>query len=103
MTRLREVSGERLIGAEPAQAPAAPTEPAAPPMAAAAAQALLLALRALAQRTFTALVNSVSLIGLGAVAALAWRISAAPTGWQLGELGIFAIFVLALRWVWVRG
>lgn len=100
MSRLQEVRSMELVGeTEPARtASTAPTPaPAEPP---AALGLLLLALKALAQRTLVALTNGVTLLGLGAVGALAWRISEAPSIAQLALLAIFGAFVLALRWVW---
>lgn len=98
MSRLQEVRSMELVGeTEPARTASTAPTPAEPP---AALGLLLLALKALAQRTLVALTNGVTLLGLGAVGALAWRISEAPSIAQLALLAIFGAFVLALRWVW---
>ena len=79
------------------EAPAPPAQPTATPDQTAAARALLFtALRALSQRTLTAITNLFSLILVSVVALLAWRILDDPTTNRLIVGGGFASFCLLI-------
>ena len=62
-----------------------------------AMQTLLLALKALSQRTVVALASLFTLLTAASVFAIAYLISANPTVLQLVLLGLYGVFVLSLN------
>lgn len=65
---------------------------------AAATHALLLGLKALSQRTLTALADLFTLITVALVFWL-WAATPHPDQYQIVSLSIFALFVLAANWI----
>jgi CHASE2 domain-containing sensor protein len=77
-----------------------PPAPAAPPdhtaWTKANAEMLLLALKALSQRTLTAITNAMTLLLVGSAWMLWWRVLPEPSVPQLVGLGGYAVFVLLI-------
>lgn len=84
----------------PAPPPPAPPAPPAPPTEVSKQNTamLLLALRALSQRTLTALTNGFSLLLVMSVWALCWHVLSDPnpSSQQLVICGLYALFTLAV-------
>lgn len=70
------------------------------PEASQAMSLLLLALKSLSQRFMIALTNTVTLIGLGTAFWLWQETLPNPTALQLAGLALYAVFIVALRFVW---
>ena len=96
-TRLREVAEGSVDSIEAATQPQR-SEAVAQQLINAATAMLMQGIKALSQRALVALGNLVGLVFVAAVFALAWRVAADPSPWQLGELGLYSAFILvALR------
>lgn len=94
-TRLREI--EEVPPAEAAGS-AQTAENVSQRMMQAATAMLMQGLKTLSQRAIVALGNLVALAFVGSVFVLAWQVTSNPSPWQLGELSIYAVFILvALR------
>lgn len=91
---------------ETAAAPSPPSAPsAAPPtgslhpQAVPGTQILLLLLKVLSQRAVDLAGHLLPVLALAVVGALAFHVIESPTQLQLGLLGVFGTFVLALLWL----
>lgn len=94
-------SGFTVIGEQDVPDPPAPAAAADPAGSHAAwtkanAEVLLLALKALSQRTLTAITNAMTLLLVASAWALWWRALAEPSAPQLVGLGGYAAFVLLI-------
>ena len=70
-----------------------------PERASIAPDVLLLALKALSQRALVAFSACFTLLTVASAFALWWRVMPDPTPFQLGGLGLYALFVLAVHMV----
>ncbi len=93
MATLKQVGVDMIVPEEPA-----PASPKQEPNA--AAGILFLALKALSQRALWALAAIRNLILAGSVFWLCLAVIAAPTEPQLIGVGMYALFVLAVMWIW---
>ena len=94
MATLKQVGVDMIVPEETSPAAAPKQEPNA------AAGILFLALKALSQRALWALAAIRNLILAGSVFWLCLAVIAAPTEPQLIGVGMYALFVLAVMWIW---
>lgn len=97
------MSGQFRVVADVAAEPDAAPIPQAQQQARQATQLLLTALAALSQRAVVAIASLFSLALAGSVFWLALAVAQQPSDRQIGVLGLYAAFVLALHWIKRRG